>query len=151
MAHKVNYDDNLFFLMTLTRTLRAGVQLDIDPDYYLDKTVEDLFFIDRTLERIYESLRLNAYLINRREHLRELMRAKRAFADVLDEILDGTPAFSGHLAPFRTGLSEARDRHVRDISDIQRSMSVESTEEDDQTIVSQDEYRFLLQNDDEQE
>ncbi len=151
MAHKVNYDDNLFFLMTLTRTLRAGVQLDIDPDYYLDKTVEDLFFIDRTLERIYESLRLNAYLINRREHLRELMRAKRAFADVLDEILDGTPTFSGHLAPFRTGLSEARDRHVRDISDIQRSMSVESTEEDDQTIVSQDEYRFLLQNDDEQE
>lgn len=151
MANKVNYDDNLFYLMTLTRTLGAGVQLDIDPDYYLEKTVEDIFFIDRTLERIHESLRLNAYLINRRELLRELMRAKRAFADLLDTVLAGDPVFSEHLAPFRAKLAGARDQHVRDIADIQKSMSVGPTEDDDGTIVSQDEYRFLLQNDDEQE
>ncbi len=151
MANKVNYDDNLFYLMAFTRTLSAGVQLDIDPEYYLDKTVEDILFVDRTLERIHESLRLNEYLINRRELLRELMRAKRAFADLLDAVLDGDPVFSEHLAPFRTKLAGVRDQHVRDISDIQESMNVEPTEADDRTIVSQDEYRFLLQNDDEQE
>ncbi len=151
MASKVNYEDNLFYLMTITRALKAGVQLDIDPDYYLDKIVEDILFIDRTLDRIHESLRLNAYLINRRELLRELMRAKRLFADFLDDALDGTPAFGEHLAPLRAKLVGVRDQHVRDISDIQRSMSVEPSGDDDQNIVSQDEYRFLLQNDDEQE
>jgi hypothetical protein len=149
MATRVNYDDNLFFLMTLTRALRSGLKLEIDPDYFRDKVVEDIFFVDRTLEQIYEALRTNAFLINRRDHLRELMRAKRNFADMIDEILDGDARFAEHIEPFRTKLAGTREQHVRDISDIQKSMDSGAVAEDQQAIVSQDEYRFLLQNDEE--
>ena len=138
MATRVNYDDNLFFIMTLTRALRSGLQLEIDPDYFRDKVVEDIFFIDRTLEQIYEALRTNTYLINRRDHLRELMRAKRNFADTLDEVLASTYAFSQHLEPFRAKLAGAREQHVRDISDIQRMMESGAPAADQESIVSQD-------------
>ncbi|MFW5777286.1 MAG: hypothetical protein ACOCZB_08380 [Spirochaetota bacterium] len=151
MATRVNYDDNLFFVMTLTRALRSGLQLDIDPDYFRDKVVEDVFFIDRTLEQIYEALRTNSFLINRRDHLRELMRAKRNFADTLDEVLEARAAFSEHLEPFRAKLAAAREQHVRDISDIQRMMESGAPEADQETIVSQDEYRFLFQSDEDSE
>lgn len=151
MATRVNYDDNLFFVMTLTRALRSGLQLDIDPDYFRDKVVEDIFFIDRTLEQIYEALRTNTFLINRRDHLRELMRAKRNLADTLDEVLESQAAFSQHLEAFRAKLAGAREQHVRDISDIQRMMESGTPEADQETIVSQDEYRFLFQSDEEDE
>jgi hypothetical protein len=149
MATRVNYDDNLFFIMTLNRAVASGLALEIDPDYFRDKIVEDLFFIDRTLEQIYEALRTNAYLINRRDHLRELMRAKHSFADTLDGILESRLRFAEHLAPFRAKIIGARDQHLHDISDIQKSMDGGRVEADQQTIVSQDEYRFLFQNDDE--
>jgi len=147
MARRVNYDDNLFYAMTLTRALRSGLQLDIDPDYFRDKVVEDIFFIDRTLEQIYEALRTNTFLINRRDHLRALMRAKRTFADTLDEVLESRCAFAEHLGPFRAKLAGAREQHVRDISDIQGLIENGAQEADQESIISQDEYRFLLQSD----
>ena len=150
MATRVNYDDNLFYLMTLTRALRSGLQLEIDPDYFRDKIVEDMFFIDRTLEQVHEALRINTYLINRKDHLRELMRAKRNFADMIDEVLENRFPFAEHLEPFRAKLTGAREQHIRDISDIQKSMDTGTGEEDQQTIVSQDEYRFLFQNDEDE-
>ena len=151
MATRVNYEDNLFFLMSLTRTIRSGLQLELDPDYFRDKLVEDIFFVDRTLAQIYEALRTNTYLINRRDHLRELMRAKRNFADMLDDVLEGGPAFAASLGGYRAKLAGARDQHVRDISDVQKAMDTGVPEEDQQTIVSQDEYRFLFESDDSEE
>lgn len=151
MATRVNYDDNLFFVMSLSRTLRSGMQLELDPDYFREKLVEDIFFVDRTLEQIYEALRVNTFLINRRDHLRELMRAKRIFADMLDDVLERRVPFADELDAFRSKLAGARDQHVRDISDIQKAMDVSEGTEDQQTIVSQDEYRFLFSNDDDEQ
>lgn len=153
MATKVNYDDNLFYVHALVRTLRNGLQLELDADYFRDKIVEDVFFIHRTLQQIYESLRTNNYLINRRDHLRELMRVKRAFADLLGAILDGELPWAGNLAHYRDTLSTSRDEHVREITDIQSLMEGGAPAEDPQDIVSQDEYRFLFeasQDDDEE-
>ena len=151
MANTVNYDDNLFYLMTVMRALRSGLQLEIDPNLYLDRIIEDIFFIDRTIEQIHETLRRNTHLINRREHLRQVMRAKRGFADLLDDLVREHPAFAKHLSLIRDKMVAARDKHVRDISDILRAMDATPTEDDQQTIVSNDEYRFLFQSDDDRE
>jgi hypothetical protein len=145
MATKVNYEDNLFYIHTFVKTLRGGMQLELDADYFRDKVVEDIFFVDRTLGQIYEALRTNNYLINRRDHLRELMRVKRGFADLLSGLVDGELEWAGELASYRDTLADARDRHVRDITDIQSLMEGGRPVEEPQDIVSQDEYRFLFQ------
>lgn len=149
-AH-TNYDDNLFYAIALIRGLQNGLALEIDAEYFRDKTVEDLFFIDRTLDRIYESLRHNAFLVNRREHLRSLMRAKRIFADLLDDLLEARVAFATHLDSNRTRFSDAREKHVKDMSDIQAAIDQETGTAEPESMVSQDEYRFLLRTDDEGE
>ena len=151
MASTVNYDDNLFHIMAITRTLRSGLQLDIDAQLYLDRVVEDLLFIDATLERVHEELRDSRYLINRRDHLRQLMRAKRAYSDLLGEILNGQTAFRVELSRIRSKLEAAHDQQQRDIDEIRDDMEQVGGEDDQHTIVSQDEFRFLLQNDEEQE
>jgi hypothetical protein len=145
MATKVNYDDNLFYLHSLIKALRGGLQLELDIDYFRDKVVEDIFFVDRTLQQIYETLRVNSYLINRRDHLRELMRVKRGLADLLGALLDGTLPWFENLAAFSDKLAGARDHHVRDIADIQGLMEGGVTADDPQDVVSQDEYRFLFE------
>jgi hypothetical protein len=144
MATKVNYDDNLFFLISLTKVLGNGLKLELDADYFKDKVLEDILFIDRTLHQIYEALSVNAYLINRKGHLRELMRAKRSFADLLDEVINGKSRFSHELSPFESKLSSARAQHISDISDIQDSVEPGQSAEQSGDVVSQDEFRFLF-------
>ena len=145
MATRVNYDDNLFYLHSVIKVLRSGLQLELDADYFRDKIVEDIFFIDRTLQQIYEALQVNSYLINRRDHLRELMRVKRGLADLLSSLLDGTLPWIQNLAAFSDKLGDARDHHVRDIADIQGLMEGGVPVDDPQDVVSQVEYRFLFE------
>jgi len=151
MATKVNYDDNLFHLISLTKALRNGLQLELDVDYFRDKTVEDILFVDRTLQQIYEALSVNTYLINRKAHLRELMRAKRAFADMLDEIINRSSVFAQKLAPFDQKIGRAREQHLQDISDIQSMIEVGKKEQMTEDIVSQDEYQFLFRDEESDE
>ena len=151
MATRVNYGDNLFFATTVVRTLRSGLKLEIDADYFLDKIVEDVFFVDTILQQIYESLRVNTYLINRKDHLHELMRAKRNFADLLNEILENDIHLKEQLDAFAPKFRDSLERHVNDIADIQNAMDSPEAEVDTQSIVSQDEFRFLLEGDAEPE
>jgi hypothetical protein len=144
MATKVNYDDNLFYLLSLTRVLSNGLKLELDSDYFADRLLEDILFIDRTLQQIYEALSVNAYLINRKGHLRELMRVKRAFADLLDEIVNGKGRFSHDLDQFVSKLSSARAQHLSDISDIQDTVDPAQAPERSADVVSEDEFRFLF-------
>ena len=148
MATKVNYDDNLFYLISLTKVLSNGLKLELDSDYFRDKVLEDILFVDRTLEQIYEALRVNAYLINRKGHLRELMRAKRSFADLLDEVISGKGRFSHELSEYDSKLSSARTQHLSDLSDIQNTIEPGQVSERSEDVVSQDEYRFLFRDED---
>jgi hypothetical protein len=145
MAAKVNYGDNLFYIIALSRSLRAGLQLEIDPDYFRSKMLDDLIFLHRTLESLHETLHINTFLIDRNEHLRELMRAKRGFADLLSEILNDELPFARHLAEFRAKFTGIREQHVGDLADIQASMNNTHHTDEPQNVVSEDEYKFLFQ------
>ena len=146
MTTQTNYDDNIFYVQFLIKTLRSGLRLDLDPEYFRDKIVEDIFFVDRTIQQIYETLKVNNYLINRTDHLRELVRAKRSFCDFLEESTNQELPFPEHLSAFASKISSTRENHARDIADIQGLMEGRSPAEEPKNIVSQDEYRFLFQN-----
>ncbi len=147
MAAKVNYSDNLFYLNSATRLLRSALQLELDADYFGDKVVEDLFFIDRTLLRIGEALMTNVYLINRHEHVKELIRAKRSFADLLGELIDDKLPMSQAFDQYRSKLFGCRDEHIAGIADLQSTLEARVRSTEPEQVLSEDEYRFLLQND----
>lgn len=77
MAQKIHYQDDLFFLTLTIKTLRDGLNLDIDAHLFLEKTVQDLVFIGTALDSLFSSLRDNERLIDRQEYLRELENVQR--------------------------------------------------------------------------
>ncbi|MFP4384391.1 MAG: hypothetical protein ACLFST_07580 [Spirochaetia bacterium] len=147
MAVQINYEDNIFYLTTQIRNLKNGIKLDIDPDFFKDKFVEDILFIDSGLRKIYQSLTRNVYLIHRNDYLRSLQRAKKAFVVFMEEIESDASPFCAKLSPFRKQLSASKDTQQNEIKEIHQQLnsgndaSVVSNGED---VVSQEEYQFLF-------
>ncbi len=144
MGAKVHYEDNLFFLHSILRTIESGLRLDIDPEYFKDKILEDVFFIDATLMRTFSSLKDNAFLINRASYLRSLRRTLRAFIDFLASVNAGKLEAAAILEAYRDRLESSMETHQRTIREIDAIL--DSLEPDDEAskVISMEEYGFLL-------
>ncbi|MCG8480579.1 MAG: hypothetical protein MI724_15910 [Spirochaetales bacterium] len=144
MASKVHYDDNLFFIHSILRTVVAGMKLDIDPEYFKDKIVEDIFFIDATLMRTFSSLKDNVYLINRSSYLRSLRRTVTAFTEFLDTVAAERAGLSDSLSPYHDKLDSTLHAHNHILREINAMLDQEELDEETVDVVSSEEYGFLL-------
>lgn len=145
MGERFYYDDNIFYLTEIIKNLRDGLRLDISPRLFLDKTVEDLLFVESALTGLYTSLTKNELLIKRAEHLRRLMQAKILFIEILDFITAGEAGISEKLEPFFErfrNLADEQREHTNEIHKILSEAAATLAESTD--IVSQEEYRYLL-------
>jgi hypothetical protein len=125
--------------------LQNAMTLEVDSDYFADRIVEDVFFIDTTLDTLYSSLSSNAHLIGRQEYLRSTLSVKRSFADFLGKIDSTELKFAEYLQPFFGKFSEIRERQLRDINAIYGSLAVTGVGDGGEAdIVSGDELTELL-------
>lgn len=148
MSIKIHYEDNLFFLIIHMKALKSGLALDIDSEYFIDKVIEDILFIDGMLAKTFTSLKGNTYLLKRSDYLRGLHRAKKAFIDFMNEIIEGKLAFSPNLTPFFPKFAAYRDEHLRDCSEILALLKEPVQEETaGGDVISGKEYEILLEND----
>lgn len=151
MPQQVNYADDLYYIHTMVKSLKSGMNLDIDPDIFRDKITEDIFFIDSVFFRLLTSLKQNRRLIKRQEYLRMLLRALRGYGEFLSDAIEGTLPFSRHLAPLEEKFSAVR-AHVQEISrEIREILKSEGGAEEVSSMVSAEEYEFLLQQEEEEE
>jgi hypothetical protein len=121
--------------------------LDIDPDLFLEKTLDDVDFIDRTLVILLEQLSNNKRFIERTEQFHNLAETERIFGEVLSGLINGNSTLSAEKFPairdrFTILLSHSRERR-QVIDDITGSEN-EGTSMD--PVVSSDELNELLQN-----
>tara|TARA_B100000614_G_scaffold140152_1_gene124594 strand:- start:994 stop:1485 length:492 start_codon:yes stop_codon:yes gene_type:complete len=151
MASKVHYEDNLFFLHSILRTVESGLRLDVDAEYFRDKVLEDVFFIDATLMRMFSSLKENPYLINRASYLRSLRRTVVAFSDFLEQFARGDLGFSDAVSAYSERLTTAQHAHHQVRKEIDLILDQEDPDEETASVVSSQEYGFLLASDEENE
>ena len=144
MATKVHYEDNLFLLMQLARTLEAGMRLDVDPEFFRDKIIEDLIFLSDTLAQMFESLKDKTHLIHRREHLRSLLGAEQKLLDILTGAHEGSLAFAEHLEHYRDRLRSLKAQHNELRSRTRALLEMPVATEEIRDQVSEEEFRFLL-------
>jgi hypothetical protein len=144
MASKVHYEDNLFFLHSILRTIESGLRLDIDPEYFRDKILEDIFFIDAALMRTFSSLKDNQFLINRVSYVRSLRRTVVAFSDFLDRVTTGDMPFSAALEAYREKLLSTSTMYHRTRKEIDTLLDQLEPDDEAQDVVSSEEYGFLL-------
>ena len=146
MAEKLYYDDNIFYLNEIITTIDDAIHLDIDSGLFLDKLVEDILFVESTLARLYGSLKENDLLIRRSEHIRRLLRSKQKFCELLEEITNTNVSIRADLIPFFPKFGELiaeQQDHIDEIHSLLNT-SVSSPERNDD-IVSQEEFRILME------
>jgi hypothetical protein len=145
MAKMINYGDSLFLLGEITRTVKDGFQLEVDSATFLDRLVNDISFIESTLDRLYESLHASPLLIDRNEHLASLMRTENLLADVLDDAAAGKSRLNAEIKPyverFRTISTRCRARAKSVLALIE---SAEPAVSESGDMISPAEYEFLL-------
>jgi len=144
MAEKIHYDNNFFFITAMIRTLDAAISLNIDAEYFADKVIEDILFIDSTIQKLYLSLTGNQYLIRRKIHLNSIMKLKKAFCRLLDKLL----ALKGtSLMPIdfqRTKLKGMVSTYLNEVQEIHEILNGTHTTRFESDEISHDELQMLM-------
>ncbi|MDR1788566.1 MAG: hypothetical protein LBR16_08995 [Treponema sp.] len=99
MTERINFEDTLFILMIRLRMIRDTLALDASPDIFLEKTLDDIRFIDRILEILLKYLAENQRLIERADFVKRLSEMEWHFSRLLNAFINGAGNLSGHLFP----------------------------------------------------
>lgn len=144
MSQMIHYQDDLFSLSVLVKSLDLILSTETDPDFFAERVDADLAFLDKSLESFGLLLEQNGLLIERAEYLKLLERTVKTFIGVLGRLEGaGYPraqAFAGDGA--RLALLSANQRSLLGRLDALLSSSLSGDAETD--LVSQDELSELL-------
>lgn len=151
MKAKIHYEEDLFFLNLQMKWLREGLQLTVDPDYFQDKILADLRFVDATLDKILSTLKENPNLIRRAEYLYNLVKVEGSFIELLTSVLGGTGELQEALSPYRDELLQRRESHDADVQEIRTLLKLVSQEDEREDVITADELTLLTRPDEELE
>jgi hypothetical protein len=142
MTRKINYEDDLFALSLLVRTLRDLAQLEVDAELFRDAVLAVLAAVEQAAERIGTGLQASPFLVHRDEHLRELQKLERSLAVLMEELGGGKAALAAGLRDRADGFLVSAAAHENQADAIDGLLDGTSGV-DDGHIVSAEELRFL--------
>ena len=151
MTRKINYEDDIFSLALLVRCLQDILKLEIDPEFFRDRVLDDISWAHSMIGRVYQGLLASSLFVKRQEHLREIQKLKRAFVDVLDGLITKQVPFAEHVAESLDKLTAFRDAHEKDIVDIKTALAGRGqAAPEEEHMVSPEELKFLMTTPDEE-
>ncbi|GAB1481246.1 hypothetical protein MASR2M78_00610 [Treponema sp.] len=144
MAKRIHFEDDIFHLLARIRLYRDALELDLDPYLFLDKTFDDLEFLDRCLDKLLRSLLENDRLIERQSQLLNLSEAEELFSDLCTALQGGRGSLAASTLPFSQRFVEFRSCSLQRRAEIDGATSFAGNEENDPSVVSQLELNELL-------
>jgi hypothetical protein len=144
MAKRIHFEDDIFYLHACIRLARDATALDLDPELFLNKAMDDFSFIDATLNRLLRELLGNDRLIERKEQLLNLFETEERFADLIAAIQTGHGSIAGALGPFSERFAEFRSDSLRRRAEIDGATAFGARPDDDTSVVSSFELNELL-------
>jgi hypothetical protein len=144
MAKMIHYQDDLFSLSVLVKSLDLILSTECDTDFFAAHIDRELEFLDKSLHSFISLLEQNTLLIERSEYLKLLQRTAQALASVLGRLESaGYPraeAITGEGPRF--AAVSASQKKLRDRLEELLNSSLNDQAETD--LVSQDELSELL-------
>ena len=86
MPQMIHYQDDLFSLSVLVKSLDLILSTETDPDYFAERVETEIGFLDRSLRIFGSLLEQNTLLLERAEYLKLLERTVKSFLGVLDRL-----------------------------------------------------------------
>jgi hypothetical protein len=148
MINIIHYDDDIFYLTYTVKRLFDGLKLELDASLFLNKLLEDIAFVSRSVEFFLESLKSTKLKVNRLNYLKNMYKLNKLFVEMLNSTLTEQAAFAPQLKNHFTHLAALRDRHIEHehvlIEALNKGHHPSAQESD---ILSEEEYRILLSRD----
>jgi hypothetical protein len=144
MSQMIHYQDDLFSLSVLVKSLDLILSTETDPDYFAPRIAADIYFLDESLRNFGALLEQNTLLIERAEYLKLLERTVKAFSRVIDRLTgSGYPRAQGFAGDGQSlaAASVAQRKLLGRLEELLASSLAGDTETD---LVSQDELSELL-------
>ena len=144
MNKQVRFEDNLFILMIRLRMNRDVITLNADPELFLEKTLDDICFIDHVLRNLLEYLQESSRLIEREEFIEYFSDAERQFSRIIKDILDHDGNLSIQEIPSLREKLEAFRNSSEERQNIAESLNPAEDDRGAEPVVSSDELTELL-------
>jgi hypothetical protein len=146
MNKRINFEDNIFILSQRIRMIRDSLTLDADPELFLEKTIEDIDFIDAVLGTLLESLTQNNRLIERDIQYENLSEMEWQFSRILADLLNGSGNISAVNFPMIREKIGIIEKHISERNKTIDSARSQSDKNRMESVVSSDELNELLKN-----
>ncbi len=144
MQQPIRFEENLYFLNEYLNAIEAGLELKIDGHIYFDKVVEDIFFIDATLNKLYAAVSGNYRLVQATAIFRSIQISKIRFADLLERITLGKTGLEDNFTPFIQKLKDLISEHRGDAAKIRDEYLTDENSATPREGISSEEYQFLF-------
>lgn len=144
MIENIHYDDDIYYLSLMVKMVGDSFRLKVDAIYFADRILEEILFIDTTIQKIFSLLRDNTNLIKRLEYLHALARIKRNFTLVLRDFLALDPEERPEALSFSPQIQRSLDVHEQDILQIRGILRDNGEPGIQDDAISNDELHYLM-------
>jgi hypothetical protein len=144
MMQKIMFQDNLYQLSRSIDTVYEGMLLDLSPDFFFDKTVDDILFFDASIRKLASYFAENTQISGYIKLLHALHACQSRYLQLIDTILSEKSTMQENFVPLASKLREIRTTHVGIQTDIVRAIGKIDKNNDSRDIVSGDELSELL-------
>jgi hypothetical protein len=144
MKKSINFEDNTFIINIRIRLIRDMLLLDVDPDLFLEKTLDDVEFINRTLSILLEQLVTNDHYLDRNEQLHNLYDTEQRFQEVLSEFSRWEQNFGGSARVIQDHLALYSSQIPERLKSINNQYTDDRETETMEPLVTSDELNELL-------
>jgi hypothetical protein len=140
----VSYEDEIYLLTLVLQELHHGVELELHSIRFIDRFQADLALLDEAISDYHAVLCGNAQLPGRLGYLRDLHRIQVAFASILGGLERGANPLGRALAPLRDTLGAMQRRHAELARATSAVLADAGEGRPEQPVVSDEEFRILL-------
>jgi len=140
----IHYQDDLFSLSVLVKSLDLILSTETDPDYFAERVDADMGFIDKSLGAFAGLLEQNTLLIERAEYLKLLERTVKTFLGVLGRLEGAGYPRAQAFAGDGSRVAAVRANQQALLGRLSALLNSSLTGDAETDLVSQDELSELL-------
>ncbi len=142
----IHYEEDLFLLKEMLRTLRRGCSISIDSSIFLEYTVNQLLFISKALKELYSTIS-EASHIKSPEQIRNILRVSSGYRGLLDDLVNDRLKFSEFTRNYTDDFKSIEEEHRKESARIKELLLSITAEDESEELVSEEEFMFLFRED----
>lgn len=144
MLQNIVFQDNLYHLSRSIDTAYEGLLLELAPEFFLDKTIDDILFFDVAIQKLYRQVQTAPHLSGYVDILHALHSCQDRYIRLLDALLQGKASMRDKFTQLLPKLQGIRNAHASVRSELAACIQKSDKTNDSRDIVSRNELSELL-------